>query len=205
VTITEQTFLRVSFAVRLEDDFSGLAHLVHTTNVRIKENGRIALENQSRYHVFTGVAEANVTIRVENKYYFQKEESVNIPGLDARNPVVTATMKPNYLYPFPRVSTLVRGVILDSGNHPAEGAQISVAGSAVTNKSGADGRFVLYWGPLEEDDLEVASNHRHLNIGGQTTLQLNVSHPAFQPKIVAIGTVAEGELKLLTAPIILNP
>jgi hypothetical protein len=205
MTITEQTLTRVSFAVRLEDDFSGRGHLVHGTKVHIEENGRMAFENPSMYQVFTGVLETNVTIQVENKYYFPKRVSVDIPGLDARNPVVKVTMKPNCLYPFPAGSTLVRGVILDAGSHGAEGAQVSVAGSTVTNESGGDGRFVLYWRPLEEDDVAVVNNHRHLKIGGGTTIQLNVSHAAFAPKTVIIGTVVEGELKLLTAPIILNP
>jgi hypothetical protein len=205
VTIREQRLLRVSFAVRLQDDFSGEPYLVPGSKVRIEENGRIAFENPSLYQVFTGVSETQVTIRVENKYYFPKRVSVNLPGLDARNPVVNVTMKPNCLYLFPPGTTLVRGLILDSGSHPAEGAQVSAAGSTVTNESGADGRFVLYWRPLEEDDVAVVNHHRHLKIGGGTSIQLNVSHPAFQPKTVTIGTVVEGELKLLTAPVILNP
>ncbi len=205
MTITERALSRVSFAVRLLDDFSGLPYLVDMTTVFIKENGRAALQNPSGYLVFTDLTETNVTIRVDNKYYFPKEASVNIPTLNSRNPVTAVTMKPNYLYPFSPASTLVRGVILDTGNNPVEGAQVSVAGNTVTNASETDGRFVLYWGPLEEDDISVVSNHRYLKIGGSTMIQLNVSHPSFQPKTMIIGTMVEGESKLLTTPIILQP
>lgn len=205
MTITERALSRLSFAVRLLDGFSGQPCLIDATKVFIKENGKMALQNPSGYQVFRGVTETKVTICVENKYYFTKETSVNIPTLDSRNPVAVVTMKPNYLYPFPPASTLVRGVILGQGNNPVAGAQVSVAGSAVTNESEADGRFVLYWGPLEEDDISVVNHQRHLKIGGSTTIQLNVSHPSFQSKTIVIGTMAEGELKLLTTPIILSP
>ena len=205
MTITEQSILRISFAVRLLDDFSGQAHLIDATKVFIKENSQTAFQNPSGYQVFMGMTETDVTIRIENKYYFTKEMSVHIPSLNSRNPVTVVTMKPNYRYLFPTASTLVRGVILDQGNNPVAGAQVSVAQSAVMNESEADGRFVLYWGPLEEDDISVVNHHRHLKIGASTTIQLNVSHPSFQPKTIAIGTMAEGELKLLATPIILSP
>jgi len=205
MTATEQTLFRASFAVRLRDDFSGEAYLVDTTKVFIMEDGRTALQNPSRFHVFTGVTMTNVTIRVENKFYFPQETGVNIPGLDTRNPVAAVTMKPNYLYPFPATSTLVRGVVLGPGNSPVENAQVSIAGSTVTNASEADGRFVLYLGPLEEKDIAVVGNRRFLKIGGVTAIDLNVTHPAFQPKTAAIGTIPEGGLKLLTTPIVLNP
>ena len=81
----------------------------------------------------------------------------------------------------------------------------TVAGATVMNKSEADGRFVLYWGPLEEGDISVASSRRYLKIGGSTTIRLNVTHPSFQLKTVTVGTMVEGELKLLTTPIILTP
>jgi len=205
MTVTEQTLFRVSLAVRLQDDFSREAYLVDKTRVFIKEDGRTALQNPSRHHVFTGVPQTNVTIRTENRFYFPKETGVNIPGLDPRTPLVAVTMKPNYLYPFPSTSTLGRGIILDPGNVPVEKAQVSIAGSTVTNESEADGRFVLYWGPLEENDIAVVGKHRCLKIGGVTAIDLNVNHPAFQPKTLTIGTIVEGELKLLTTPIVLNP
>ncbi len=205
MTITEQFLCRVSFAVRLRDDFSGQSYLEDAARVFIKENGKAALQNPSRYQVFMGITETNVTIRVENKYYFPEEASVDISTLDPRNPVTAVTMKPNCLYPFPPASTLARGAILDTGNNPVEGAQVSVAGSTVTNASEVDGRFVLYWGPLEENDISVVSSRRYLKIGGSTTIRLNVTHPSFQPKTVTVGTMVEGELKLLTTPIILTP
>jgi len=204
MTITEQSILRISFAVRLLDDFSGQPYLIDATKVFIKENSQTAFQNPSGYQVFMGVTETDVTIRIENKYYFTKEMSVHIPSLNSRNPVTVVTMKPNYRYLFPTASTLVRGVILDQGNKPVAGAQVSVVGQAVTNESEADGRFVVYWGPLEEDDISVVNHHRYLKIGGSTTVQLNVSHPSFQPKTSIIGTMAEGELKLLATPIILS-
>ncbi len=202
--VTEQTLLQASFAVWLQDDLSGQASLVDTTQITIKENGRWALRNPSGYYVFTQMPETTVTVRVETKYYVLREVSVNIPALNARNPVVAVTMKPNSLYPFPTGTTLVRGIVVDAGAHPLSGATVSVAGSAVTNTSEADGRFVLYWGPLLEDDISMVSNQRLLSVGGTTVIQLNVSHPPYLPETVTLGTLVEGDLKLMTTPVVLN-
>lgn len=205
MTITEQTLSRVSFAVKLLDDFSGTPYLVDATTVFIKETGTTTLQNPSGYQVFTDVTETQVTIRIENKYYAPEEVDIDISTLDPRNPVTTVTMKPNYLYPFPPSSTLVRGKILNAANNPIEGAEVTVVGDTVMNRSGVDGRFVLYWGPLEEDDISVVNNHRYLKIGGSTTIQSNVRHPSFQSKTITVGTITERELKLLTTPIVLTP
>jgi hypothetical protein len=150
--------------------------------------------------------DTSVTVRIENKHYFPKEVAVSIPALDARNPVTAQTMKPNCLYPFPEATTQVRGVIHDPAHLPVQGAEVSVVGAtAIANQSEADGRFVLFWGPLDEDHISIVNHRRLLTIGSSTTINLNVSHPSFQPAEVSIGIVVEGELKLLTTPIVMNP
>jgi hypothetical protein len=159
----------------------------------------------SGYHVFTDLTETSVTIRVENPNYAPREATVNIPALDPRNPVIALTMKPNLLYPFQSGTTLVRGIVVDNTQHPISGAHVSVNGDTISNDSGQDGRFVLYWGPLDEDQISVVDHRRLVKAGNSTTIVLHVTHPSFQPTDVTIGIVVEADVKLLATAIVMNP
>src|SRR5262245_22789956 len=97
MTITERSSSRVSFAVRLIDDFSTQPSLIGPTQVFITGSGEVATPKPTGYHVFTDLTKANVTVRIENRNYAPKEVAVNIPTLDARNPVTAQTMKPSAL------------------------------------------------------------------------------------------------------------
>lgn len=203
--LKEQFVTKISFAVLLQDDFCKQGFLVDRTRVLLRESGQEATENSSRYYVFVDLSGTNYTLAVENNYYFKKEVSVSIPGLDPRNPIVAVMMKPNFRYPFPAAATLIRGRIADSVGTPIGDAAVSVVGSTVSNASGPEGRFVLYFGPLTEDDIVVSGTHRNVKVGGSTALEVRVQHPSYANKIVAIGTVAEGSTKLLQTPITLTP
>ena len=205
MTITERSLSRVSLAVRLLDDFSGRPSLIGATQVFITGSGRTAVQKSGGYYVFMDLTGTNVTIRIENTHYFPAEVAINIAGLDPRNPVIARTMKPAGLYPFPAGTTLVRGVIRDPAGQAVQGAHVSVTGTAIANDSGNDGRFVLYWGPLDEDDISVVNHRRLVKVGNSTTINLTVTHPSFQPADTSIGTVVEGELKMLVSPIVMNP
>ena len=205
MTITERALSRVSLAVRLLDDFSGRPSLVGATRVFIIGSGRTAVQKSGGYYVFMDLANTNVTIRIENPHYFPAEAAIDIAALDPRNPVVVRTMKPGDLYPFPTGTTLVRGVIRNPADHPVQGAHVSVTGAVVASESGDDGRFVLAWGPLDEDDISVVNHRRLVKVGNSTTINLGVTHPSFQPAAVSIGTVVEAELKILVSPIVMNP
>lgn len=191
----------VSFAVRLRDDFSREWFLVDKTRVFIKGNGRMALENPSKYQVFVDLDGTSFTVRVENKYYSEKEVDVVIAALDPRHPLVSVTMTPGYLYPFPKGATLVRGRVVDSVAAPVAGASITLAGTALSNTSEPDGRFVLYFGPAREEDIVLQNNERLMKILGSTTIDLTIAHPDYHVKTVTIGTVIEGTTKLLAASI----
>jgi hypothetical protein len=203
--LQEQFVTRISFAVLLQDDFCKHGFLVDRTRIFLREGGHEATENLSKYYVFVNLNGANYTLTVENKYYFEKEVSVSIAGLDPRNPIVAVTMKPNSLYPFPAAATLIRGSITGSAGTPVGDAAVSVVGSTVSNTSEPGGRFVLYFGPLTEDDIVASGNHRHVKVGASTALKIRVQHPSYADRIVTIGTVDEGSTKLLGTPITLTP
>jgi hypothetical protein len=191
----------VSVAVRLRDDFSKEWFLVDKTRVFVKESGREALENPSKYRVFLDLAGASFTVRVENKYYFEQEVGVAIAGLNPRHPLVSVTMIPRCRYPFPRGATLIRGRIVDSAAAPVAGATIMVTGTAMSNRSEPEGQFVLYFGPAREEDVVLQNNERLMKVLGSTSIDLTVMHPDYHSRIVTVGTVVEGATRLLAASI----
>ncbi len=193
------------FAVYLQDDFTKKGSLIDQTKVFLLENGRVARENPSGLHVFLNLAGAAFTARVENKCYFPQEVAINVPTLDPRLPLVSVTMKPNYLYPFPVGSTLVRGQVIDSTNGPVAGATVSAVGKPGNNLTDAKGRFVLYFDPLAEEEITRKNGRRLLTLGGSTTIRLTVTHPTFKNKTLDIGDVLESSTNLLAVPITLDP
>ncbi|HVO84756.1 MAG TPA: carboxypeptidase-like regulatory domain-containing protein [Syntrophobacteria bacterium] len=203
--LKDEFVTKVSFAVLLQDDFSREGFLVDRTRVFLRESGREAQENPSKYYVFVDLSGTDHTLAIENKYYFEKEVNVSIPGLDPRRPIVAVTMKPKSFYPFPFTATLIRGSITDSAGAPIADAALTVVGSTVSNTSEPEGRFVLYFGPLTEDDIVVSGGQRLVKVGASTTLQIRVEHPSYAAKTVTIGTVEEGAAKLLATPITLSP
>lgn len=205
MVLAERFTTDVSFAVRLRDDFSRQWALVGSTRVFVEEGGVEAIENPGKYQVFVDLAGPSFTVHIENKYYFDQVVSVGIAGLDPRQPLVSVTMKPGYAYPFPMGASLIRGRIVDSAGAPIEGAAITAVGSTSNNAGEPDGRFVLYFGPAREEDIVVQNGLRLMKIAGSTAIGLKIEHSGYQAKTVAIGTMTEGETKLLTSPIVLDP
>lgn len=194
----------LSFAVALQDDFSKQGFLVGKTRVFLKGKGRDAFKNPSGYYIFLDLTEDSFVVKIENKGYFDKEIEVIVEDLNPKHPVVNTTMIPNYLYPFPTGSTLIRGKVLDNQGIPIPYASIQLVDSNITNHSETDGRFVLYFGPLTEDDIKIGDNHRYVVIREETNFMLKVEHPDYKTKIVEIDKIEEGKTKLLAEPVLLD-
>jgi hypothetical protein len=115
-------------------------------------------------------------------------------------------MLPDYLYPFPAGSTLVRGkVIADGSGEPVPGVTINIVEKPIETFSDAGGRFVIYFGPLAEDDIDVQDSHRYVLSNGGVDFTLQLTHADYATKTVPIGTIEEGKSKLVETPISLIP
>jgi hypothetical protein len=195
---------KVSFAVSLTDDFTGLS-VKEQMRVFTVENNRDAIRNASGYYVFTDLPDNTYTVRIENTHYGAQEVAVIISELDHSSPLVTVTLKPCYLYPFGQGSTLVRGRVVDVNGNPVPGALIEIAGKDIKNSSESDGRFVLYFGPLTTDDISEVNNHKYVISGNGLDFQLKVTHPDYRDYTRSIGKIEEGVSGLLATPITLSP
>jgi hypothetical protein len=200
---TDQFERKVSLALHLRDDFSKEWGLVGSTRAYVAETGISGLEKAGGYQVFSDLTGPIITVRVENRYYFASELIIDLSNLDPRLPVVPLTMQPNYSYPFPSGSSLILGIVLDQNGLALGDVVITVEGTTVTNKSRSDGRFVLYFGQLTEDDITVSAAHRYITVGGNDVLKIIVEHPSYTTGTVTVGRVEEGSAKLLTMPVTL--
>jgi len=196
----------LSFAVSLVDDFSQDNIVMGETRVFLEDNGTEAIKNPSGYYIFVDLPDNNFQLRIENKYYFARENQVIISDLDPEFPVVSETLIPNYLYPFPAGSTLIRGSIYDQDlDTPIPGASVSIHNTPISAVCDNLGRFVLYFRPLTGDDIDVQNSHRYIKINNTTTLRLRIEHSDYKSKNETIGRIEEGKTRLLTEKIFLDP
>ncbi len=142
----------LSLALSLVDEFTQ-GKPVGAVTIIIKENGVRATQNLSGYYLFTDLAKAIYTVRVEADYYSTIEKSIDTFALDAKNPVAEILLKPIARYPFPGSATLLRGVVASSA--PVSGANVTVTGKAITTFTDAHGEFVLYFKGIKSETITV--------------------------------------------------
>jgi hypothetical protein len=200
--LLETRVTRLSLAVRLLDDFTGAGP---RGAVSVAIGDRTALRKPSGHFLFLDLPPGMVLVTVAPDYYLAEELTTVVPRPDPRDPVVEQALVPNRLYPFPRGSTLVRGLVRSTAGDPVAGA--SVQGVGRPTRTGTDGRFVAYFTALTEDDVVLVGPERRRLVkaaDGSTDLDLSVSHPLFQTASVTVSELEEGSERLLAAPVLLT-
>jgi hypothetical protein len=200
---TRQTAL--SFALSLVDHFTGSPGLLGDTTVTVVEANQAGELNPSGYYVFMDLSGPGFTVQIRNVYYLAQDLTVDIGTLDSRLPLVTAVLHPRYLYPFPAGSTLITGRVVDDSQQPLAGADVTVVNSAVANRSDPDGRFVLYFTGLTEDDVQVQNGRRLIEVNGSTTLQLQVQRSGYEIHSVTIDSLEEASTTVIREPVAMVP
>jgi hypothetical protein len=93
-------------------------------------------------------------------------------------------LKPKPSYPFPPGATLIRGKVYDSAGEAISGAKVRVRGKDVENKTTEEGEFVLYFGPLTEEEIIRVDGKRFVKGNGDKTLYLDVEYEGVEPKVL---------------------
>lgn len=150
----ERHVTRLSFAVRLLDDYSGETP-VGRVDVSLKgRGGEKPVKNLSSYHLFLDLPGDTYTVRVRSDHYFDEDSGIiEQAKLDPVEPVVEMILKPNPTYPFPPGATLIRGMVRDSAGKAVSGARVMVREMCVESSTTEKGEFVLYFGSLTEDEV----------------------------------------------------
>jgi len=102
------------------------------------------------------------------KYSFNTADNVVLaPG----NPLVTIPLKPLPSCPFYENSTLLRGLLIDSGKNPVADAIIKVTDLNLDTKSDKMGEFVLYFNNIKSENISFEIERNGKNKTVNTTLK----------------------------------
>ena len=207
-TVPDVSTTKVSMAVRLHDEFTGSGRALGNVVVSIRDRARHPVRNRSGYHVFMDLASGDVVIQVRSKWYLDEDRDLRLPLSDRLNPLLEVSLKPNWLYPFPRNVTLIRGLVQDVHGSPVPAARVeflTLAGKQVENRTDSGGRFVLFITGLLEDDVQADGQDQVLVTGtGAKDFQLRTSCIGYDPAVTGITHIIEGQTFLLTNPITLQ-
>lgn len=102
------------------------------------------------------------------KYSFNAADNVVLaPG----NPLVTIPLKPLPSCPFCDNSTLIRGLLMDSGKNPVADAIIKVTNLNLDTRSDKRGEFVLYFNIIKSENISFEIERNGKNKTVNTTLK----------------------------------
>ena len=172
--LLERHSTKLAFAVLLVDDFSN-REPIGGIDVSLKDRKEKPVKNISSYYLFLDLPDDSYTVQVRSDYYFD-EELDTTAELDAKNPVLNITLKPKPSYPFPPGATLIRGKVYASGGEAVSGAKVRVKEKGVENKTTEKGEFVLYFGPLIEDESIEVDGKRFVKGDEDKILHLEVEY-----------------------------
>lgn len=102
------------------------------------------------------------------KYSFNTADNT---VLAPENPLVTIPLKPLPSCPFCDNSTLIRGLLIDSGKNPVADAIIKVTDLNLETKSDKMGEFVLYFNSIKSENISFEIERNGKNKTVNTTLK----------------------------------
>ena len=170
----ERHSTKLAFAVLLVDDFSN-REPIGGVDVSLKDRKEKPVKNLSSYYLFLDLPDDSYTVQVRSDYYFD-EELDTTAELDAKNSVLNITLKPKPSYPFPPGATLIRGKVYALGGEAVSGAKVRVKEKGVENKTTEKGEFVLYFGPLVEDEIIEVDGKRFVKGDEDKIIHLEVEY-----------------------------
>lgn len=186
--LVEHALTRLSLAVSLVDDYSDGQAI---GEIKLTMGGKEAIRNPGAYHLLLDFADGDYTLKAEARYYYEQEVDVTLPL--PGEPVVVLTLKPTPDYPFPATATLVRGIVKDNAEKPVSGAIAKIIEKDLENQTSEMGEFVLYFKSLTAQDIIRVNGKKYIKAhGGSHQLQLQVTHPDYKKKTVAVE-VEEGK------------
>jgi len=149
------------------------------TSTRIKDVSQLQKGDIVEFNNLAGSAEQrkiiDIDVRTKKisweeglKYSFNAADNVVFVP---ENPVVTIPLKPLPSCPFCNNSTLIRGLLIDSGKNPVADAIIKVADLNLETKSDKMGEFVLYFNSIKSENIsfEIERNGKSKTVN--TTLK----------------------------------
>ncbi len=147
---------KLLFAVRLKDEFTPRKPLIGRHQVDLIGRKEKAIKNRSGLYCFMGLASGTYSIAAQARYYCDRIVEVDTLTLESKLPAVDVTMAPNLNYPFPKRTTLVRGMVRIKGDSDSivPGTRVRVRKSDKEFFTDERGRFIFYFNEKNEDEEE---------------------------------------------------
>lgn len=147
--------------VPLEFDTNGPT--LDATSIELKDVSKLQKDDIVEFRKISGEVEQENIIDIDNitgtiSWAEGLEHDFSATGstiLALQNPVVTIRLKPLPSYPFPNNTTLVRGLINDSGGKPVTKANVEVNSQDLRTESDRNGEFVLYFSSVENNPIQI--------------------------------------------------
>lgn len=204
ILFSQRELLRkVALVVQLTDGFTGSPPTPEAL-VFIRDSRYPAIRNLSGYYVFIRIPrQETFKIEVTCPGFFPGMLTLS-PGdvalLDPGSPVVNFTLEPLPSYPFPGGTTLVRGMVHDSGSRPVPAARVEAEGTSISTHTTHKGEFVLFFTGITDDDILVAQGKKLIAVAGKSEIKINAQIDS-RTGTYTVPAVPEGETTVLPDPI----
>jgi hypothetical protein len=201
----DERAVRVSLAVQVTDAFAPRERSVGEIAVTVRGQPWAPVLSPSGYRVFLDLPAGPAAVDVRGRFYLDESQAVSLPLANPRNPLLTVTLTPRWFYPFPEGTTLVQGRVLDPDGAALGGAQVELTGAGRQTRTSEDGRFVLYFTGLTEEEVTASGGRLLLrSSGGGTAFSLRVRQAGFQDASVPIPEIEEGRTLRLAEPVVMH-
>ncbi len=114
-------------------------HYINKCELKMKKNLSgyyvFQVETVSDDYTFPEQPGVDYTVTVTSQFYFEEVVPVDIPTPNPGCLVKEVNLKPLPSYPFPPHTTLIRGMVHDSGGNPASGAKVEIAARSMSTKT----------------------------------------------------------------------
>lgn len=188
---------KLSLVVYLVDEYSNKG-ITDDLEVSLKDQNMGPVRTIGGYYIFFDLPDSSYTVQARGgtHYFDEAMEEVQLADLDARNPVVSITLKPTPSYPFPPASTLIRGSLWDPHGRGMPEAEIKVKERDIRTKTTGTGEFVIYFRGPGKDDVTTINEKKLVIINGKNPI-LEITHPDYRKKTESV-VVEEGKITSLS-------
>lgn len=188
---------KLSLAVYLVDEYSNKG-IIDDLEVSLKDQNMDPVRTIGGYYIFFDLPDSSYTVQARGgtHYFDEAMAEVQLADLDARNPVVSITLKPTPSYPFPPSSTLMRGSLWDPHGRGMPEAEIKVKERDIRTKTTGTGEFVIYFRGPGKDDVTTIDEKKLVIINGKNPI-LEITHPDYRKKTESV-VVEEGKITSLS-------
>lgn len=111
IFLIDRSVTKLSAAIVLEDALIPDRKPAGSIRVWVRETNEQAVKNAGGTYMLCDYKPGTYTVLITSEFYSDEEREVAIPGSDEEVPVLTISLLPKPVYPFPEDTALLRGIV----------------------------------------------------------------------------------------------